>query len=47
VALTKYAKASDKAIKFFNFVQTPTAKEIFQKHGFGLYFEPRPDQYME
>jgi molybdate transport system substrate-binding protein len=47
VALTKYAKSSDKAMKYFNFVQTPSAREIFDQHGFGLYFEPRPDQYME
>jgi molybdate transport system substrate-binding protein len=47
VALTKYAKSSDKAMSFFNFVQTPTARTIFEKYGFGLYFEPRPDQYME
>jgi accessory colonization factor AcfC len=47
VALTKYAKSSDKAVKFFNFVQTPAARKIFEKYGFGLYFEPGPDQYME
>jgi molybdate transport system substrate-binding protein len=47
VALTRYARSSDKAMRFFNFVQTSTAKKIFDKYGFGLYFEPRPDQYME
>jgi accessory colonization factor AcfC len=47
VALTKYAKSSEKAMKYFKFVQSPTAREIFDKHGFGLYFEPRPEQYME
>jgi molybdate transport system substrate-binding protein len=47
VALTQYAKNNGDAMKYFNFVQSPPAKKIFEKHGFGLYFEPTPDRYVE
>jgi molybdate transport system substrate-binding protein len=47
VALTKYAKSSDKAMKYFNFVQSPRGKAIFEKYGFGLYFEATPERYVE
>lgn len=47
VALTQYAKNRDDAMKYFNFVQSPQAKKILKKHGFGLYFDPTPERYVE
>jgi molybdate transport system substrate-binding protein len=47
VALTKYARNNGHAMKYFQFVQSPKARKIFDEHGFGLYFDPRPEQYVE
>jgi molybdate transport system substrate-binding protein len=47
VALTRYAKNNADALAYFNFVQSPRGKAIFEQHGFGLYFEPKPEQYVE
>jgi molybdate transport system substrate-binding protein len=47
VALTRYARNDADALRYFEFVQSPQARKIFAEHGFGLYFEPRPDQYVE
>ncbi len=47
VALTRYAKNNADAMKYFNFVQSPAARKIFEKHGFGLYFDAAPERYVE
>jgi molybdate transport system substrate-binding protein len=47
VALTKYAGKEGDAMKYFEFVQSQKAGEIFEKHGFGIYFDPKPEQYVE
>jgi molybdate transport system substrate-binding protein len=47
VALTKYADKEGAAMRYFDFVQSPKAREIFEKHGYGLYFDPKPEQYVE
>ena len=47
VALTRYSKNQVEAMKYFNFVQCPKARKIFEKHGFGIYFDPKPEKYFE
>ncbi len=47
VALCKYSKRKEQAQKFFDFVLSPEGKKIFREHGYGLYFEPKPEQYYE
>lgn len=47
VALTIYAKKKEEAMKYFDFAQSPKARKIFEKHGFGIYFNPKPEQYLE
>lgn len=47
VALTKYSKNKKKAKKYFDFVQSEKGEKIFAEHGFGLYFDPKPEQYLE
>jgi molybdate transport system substrate-binding protein len=47
VALTIYARKKEEAMKYFDFMQSPKARKIFEKHGFGIYFDPKPEQYLE
>ncbi len=47
VALTIYARKKEEAMKYFHFVQSPKGKKIFEKHGFGIYFDPKAEQYLE
>ncbi len=48
VALTRYAAPKkEAAMKYYAFVQSPQAREIFIKFGFGLDFEPDENQYLE
>lgn len=47
VALTKYSKNRDLAKKYFDFLLSPRGQKIFKEYGFGPYFDPKPDQYLE
>jgi len=47
VALCIYSKKKEQAKKYFDFVLSPEGRRIFAEHGYGLYFEPKPDQYLE
>ena len=47
VALTKYSKNRDLAKKYFDFILSPKGRNIFKEYGFGHYFDPGPDQYVE
>ena len=47
VALTIYARKKEEAKKYFEFCQSPKARKVFEKYGYGLYFEPKPEQYLE
>ena len=47
IALTIYSGKKEEAMKYFNFAQSPKARKIFEKHGFGIYFDPKPEKYLE
>jgi len=47
VALTTFARANADAMAYFDFFRSPEGKQILEKQGYGLYFDPRPEQYVE
>lgn len=47
VALTIYARKKEEAMKYYNFMQCPKARKILEKYGYGIYFDPKPEQYLE
>ena len=47
VALTIYARKKGEAMKYFDFVQSEKGRKIFAEYGYGLYFDPKPEQYLE
>ncbi|OEU57461.1 MAG: molybdate ABC transporter substrate-binding protein [Desulfuromonadales bacterium C00003096] len=47
VALTIYARKIEEAMKYYNFMQCPKARKILEKYGYGIYFDPKAEQYLE